>query len=60
IVAEDAVVGAGAVVGERPEAVDDIGRWGVAVLGSGVHIGAGATVRAKAMLYSDVEQGATV
>lgn len=56
IVAEDAVIGPGAVVGERPENVDDKDKWGVTVIGGGVKVGAGAFVRAKAMVEEDVPE----
>lgn len=55
ILAENVVVGEGAVVGERPEDKDDLKEWGVAVVGSGVRIGPGARIPAKAMIEDDVE-----
>lgn len=54
IVAENAVIEEGAVVGERPENMKNVDDWGVAVVGSGVHIGKGAKVAPKAMVDSDI------
>lgn len=54
IVAENAVIEEGAVVGERPENMENVDDWGVAVVGSGVHIGKGAKVAPKAMVDSDI------
>ena len=57
IIGENAVIKAGAVVGERPEDMKDLDKWGVAVIAPGVTVGNGASVKAKAMVYSDVEGG---
>lgn len=54
IVAENAVIEEGSVVGERPENMEDIDDWGVAVVGSGVKIGKGAKVAPKEMVDSDI------
>ena len=54
IVAENAVIESGAVVGEKPENVANRDDWGVAVVGAGVTVGAGATVAPKAMAGEDV------
>ena len=54
IVAEDSVIESGAVVGQRPENVQDKDKWGIAVIGNGVTVGAGAIVPAKAMIEADV------
>ncbi len=54
IVAENAVIEPGAVVGEKPENVPNRDDWGVAVVGAGVTIGAGARVEPKAMAGEDV------
>ena len=54
IVAENAVIDEDAVVGERPENMKNVDDWGVAVVGSGVHIGKGAKVAPKAMVDSDI------
>lgn len=54
IVAENAVIDEGAQVGEKPENMADIKDWGVAVIGSGIHIGKGAKVEPKVMADSDV------
>lgn len=56
ILAEDVVVEEGAQVGEKPEEVANLSKWGVAVVASGVNIGKGAKVPAKAMQESDVEE----
>ena len=54
IVAENAVIESGAVVGEKPENVANRDDWGVAVVGAGVKVGAGAKVAPKAMAGEDV------
>ncbi len=54
IVAENAVIEPGAVVGEKPENVANRDDWGVAVVGAGVTVGAGARVEPKAMAGEDV------
>ena len=51
IVAENAIIEKDAVIGERPELVDDIERWGVTVIASGARIGKGAAIKAKEMVY---------
>ena len=55
IVAEDAVIESDAVVGRRPEDMENVGDWGVAVVGAGVTVGAGATVEPKEMIGEDVK-----
>ena len=55
IVAENSVIGENAKVGERPELVEDKSQWGVAVVGNGITVGAGAVVPPKAMIESDVQ-----
>ncbi len=55
IVAENVDIGEGAVVGERPEDMENLDDWGVAVVAQDVKIGAGATVKAKAMIDADVK-----
>ena len=54
IVAENAVIESDAVVGEVPENVANRDDWGVAVVGAGVTVGAGAKVAPKAMAGEDV------
>ncbi len=54
IVAENAVVEEKATVGMRPEDMQELDEWGVAVIASGVTVGAGATVPAKAIIDRDV------
>lgn len=56
IVAENAVIGEGAVVGARPETVENLKDWGVAVVASGVHVGAECVVPTKAMIDTDMEK----
>ena len=57
IIGENCVVEEGAKVGQRPEKMEDIEKWGIAVLGNNVTVHKGATVEAKAMIYSDVKAG---
>ena len=54
IVAENAVIEEGAVVGESPENMEDIEKWGVAVIGNGVTIGKGSKIAPDTMTDSDV------
>lgn len=53
IVAENSVVGAGAVVGQRPEDVENKEDWGVAVIGPGCTLAAGSVVPPKAMIDAE-------
>ena len=55
IIAEGAVIKKGAVVGMRPEHMANLEKWGVAVVGEGVTVAAGAKVPPKAMVEEDVE-----
>ena len=57
IIAENVVIRKGAVVGAKPETVEDKSKWGVAVVGEGVTIGQNAKVGPKAMLEKDVQDG---
>lgn len=57
IVAENAVIEEEAEVGERPEDMENLDDWGVAVVGSGVTVGKKAKVAPKAMIDSDVKEG---
>jgi glucose-1-phosphate adenylyltransferase len=56
IVAEDAEIGEGAVVGSRPEETSDKSKWGIAVVGNGVTVGAGAVVPPKSMVERDIPE----
>ena len=58
IIAQNAVVEEGAVVGEAPENAEEADKWGIAVVGPDKKIGKNAVVKAKAMVYDDVEEGA--
>ena len=60
IVAENAVIKSGAVVGESPEEIDDLERWGIAVIGDGLTVGENSVVSAKAMITEDVKEGERV
>ena len=53
IVAENAVIEENAVVGARPEDTENLDNWGVAVVASGVTVGEGCQIPAKAMIDSD-------
>lgn len=55
IVAENAMIEEDAHVGESPEKIDNLDNWGVTVIGEKVTIGAGAAVKAKEMLDTDVK-----
>ena len=49
-----AVIEEGAVVGERPEAMQNLDDWGVAVVGEHITVGKDAVVAPKAMVDTDV------
>ena len=55
IVAENAVIEEGAHVGESPEQIADLEKWGIAVVGEKVKVGQKASVAAKAMIDEDVK-----
>ncbi|MEG1782444.1 MAG: glucose-1-phosphate adenylyltransferase [Oscillospiraceae bacterium] len=57
IIGEDCVVKEGATVGQRPESMQDMDKWGIAVLGNGITVEEKLSVPAKAMVYSDVKEG---
>ncbi len=56
ILAEGVDIGEGAAVGERPEDSEDLDKWGIAVVASGIRVGAGCHVAARAMVEADVMQ----
>jgi glucose-1-phosphate adenylyltransferase len=56
IIGENAVIEENAVVGKRPEEMDDLEKWGVAVVGESRTIGKGASVEPKAMISEDVKE----
>lgn len=53
IIAEDAVIESGARVGASPEEVDDISKWGVAVVGPGAVVRAGTVVAPNEMIEAE-------
>lgn len=55
IVSENAVIKKNAVVGARPEYIENKEDWGVAVVGDNRTIGEGAVVAPKEMVYEDKE-----
>lgn len=55
IVSENAVIKKNAVVGARPEDIENKQDWGVAVVGDNRIIGEGAVVAPKEMVYEDKE-----
>ena len=57
IIAENVVVQEGASVGERPEDVSDLSKWGVAVVGAGLTVGKNASVSAGVMIKENLEEG---
>lgn len=56
IVAEDAVIESGAKVGSRPEEMQNLDDWGVAVVGAGVTVEKNAKVAPKEMVSEDVKE----
>jgi glucose-1-phosphate adenylyltransferase len=57
VIAENAVIEENASVGERPEDLEDLSTWGVAVVGADVNIGKGSKVSAGKMIRDSVEAG---
>lgn len=55
IVGENAYICDGAIVGGRPEEIEDTGSWGISVVGENLKVGKNARVAAKEMIYYDVE-----
>ncbi len=53
IISENTSIGDDAVVGERPENIEDIADWGITVIGSDVTIKDKEVLKAKAMVYTD-------
>ena len=53
---QSVVVEEGATVGQRPENIENMDNWGIAVLGNGVKVGAKLSVPAKGMIYEDVKE----
>ena len=51
--ATDAVVGAGSVIGERPENMENKDDWGVAVVGPGCKLPAESNVAPKVMIDAE-------
>ena len=57
MVAENAVIEEGAVVGEAPETVKDLEKWGVTVIGSDITIGKNAKIAANLMIDENIKEG---
>lgn len=60
IIAEKAVIESGAKVGCRPEDMENLDNWGVAVVGAELTVGKNAVVSAQAMVKEDVKEGEKV
>ncbi len=57
MVAENAVIEENAVVGEAPEEIKDLEKWGVTVIGSDITIGKKAKISANLMIDENIEEG---
>ena len=57
IIGENCIVGENAKVGRRPENMDDMSKWGIAVLGNDVKVCDDEVIPAKAMIYADKKDG---
>ncbi len=57
IVGENVTVERDAKIGERPENMSDLSTWGVSVVGAGLIIGEGATVKAGTMIKESLKEG---
>jgi glucose-1-phosphate adenylyltransferase len=55
IVGENCTIGENVRIGRRPEDVSDLEKWGVAVIGSNITVGAGASVAPLDMIDQDVK-----
>ena len=55
IVSENTVIGKNAVIGARPEDIEDKDNWGVTVIGDNLNIGENVKVEPKAMISEDIE-----
>ncbi|HBN80838.1 MAG TPA: glucose-1-phosphate adenylyltransferase, partial [Ruminococcaceae bacterium] len=56
IVSEHSVIGKNAVIGARPEEIEDKDKWGVTVIGDNCVIAADTVVPPKAMIDSEEVQ----
>ncbi|MCL2013651.1 MAG: glucose-1-phosphate adenylyltransferase [Oscillospiraceae bacterium] len=50
IIGENTVIGENALIGARPEMTENLDSWGIAVIGPGVSIAAGETVKPKQII----------
>ena len=57
IIGENAIINESAIIGERPEDMSDLSKWGIAVVGAGLTIGKNASVSASAMIINDLKEG---
>ena len=57
MVAENAVIEEDAVVGEAPEEIAELEKWGVTVIGSDITIGKKAKIAANLMIDENIEEG---
>ena len=56
IVSENTVIGKNAVIGARPEEIENKDEWGIAVVGDNLTVGAGAVVKPKEMVSKDIPE----
>ncbi|MCL1867098.1 MAG: glucose-1-phosphate adenylyltransferase [Oscillospiraceae bacterium] len=54
IVGEDTMIGENVKIGDRPETIDNLEDWGVAVIGHQVTVKAGTVVKSKAMISENI------
>lgn len=57
MVAENAVIEENAVVGEAPEEIKDLEKWGVTVIGADITIGKKAKIAANLMIDENIKEG---
>ena len=57
MIAENAVIDENASVGEAPEEIKDLEKWGVTVIGSDITIGRKASISANLMVDENVKEG---
>ena len=56
-IGENCVIGENARIGKCPEEMSDIGKWGIAVVGSNLTVGEKAEVKPQTMLAENLKEG---
>lgn len=56
IIGENCVIEENVTVGQRPECMEDLSKWGVAVIGNNLSVCKNAVIEPKAMIYNSVKE----